>query len=60
MGHMPKPCSAATVLWKCARTPESGFGVSLPVAESLAVGYCRSLEADAMDFRLSKVQQRLQ
>jgi hypothetical protein len=57
---MPKPCSAARVLWKCARTLESGFGVSLPVAESLAVRYCRSLEARAMDFRLSKAQQRLQ
>ena len=54
---MPKPCSAATVLWKCARTLESGFGVSLPFAESLAVRYCHSLEARAMDFRLSKAQQ---
>ena len=36
-----------------------GFGVSLPVPESLAVRYCRSLEARAMDFRLSKAQQRL-
>jgi len=52
MGHLPKSCSPATVLWKCARTPESGFVVSLPVAESLAVRYCRSLEARAMDFRL--------
>ena len=43
-----------------ARTLESGFGVSLPFAESLAVRYCRSLEARAMDFRLSKAQQRLQ
>ena len=60
MGHLPKSCSPATVLWKCARTPESGFVVSLPVAESLAVRYCRSLEARAMDFRLSKAQQRLQ
>ena len=48
------------VLWKCARTLESVFGVSLPFAESLAVRYCRSLEARAMDFRLSKAQQRLQ
>ena len=47
------------VLWKCARTLESGFAVSLPVAESLAVRYCRSLEARVMDFRLSKAQQRL-
>ena len=37
---MPKPRSAARVLWKSARTLESGFRVSLPVAESLAAHYC--------------------
>ena len=57
---MPKPCSAARVLCKCAHTLELGFGVHLPFAERLAVRYCRSLEARAMDFRFSKAQQRLQ
>ena len=52
--HRQRCCGSA------ARTPESGFVVSLPVAESLGVRYCRSLEARAMDFRLSKAQQRLQ
>ena len=45
MGHMPKSCSAARVLWKCARTPERADGSSFAVSDMIGTVHDGRIDA---------------